>query len=495
MSNQGVSVNDVVNVSVALTPAAAQIRNFGNLLILGDSDVIGTTQRLRLYTSLASVAGDFLTTSPEYLAATLFFAQSPQPAQLYIGRWAATASRGALNGGVLTPAEQLLSNFTGIVNGGMALTIDGVAHNLAGMNFTGSANLNGVAAVVQAALGGSGTVTWNPLSGSFQVRSTTTGVASTVAFATAGPGTDMSTLLNLDAGSGGNVEGGQAAETLLAAVTLIDNMTSAWYGLMVAAGTNSSVSDLLGVAQYIEAAQLSHVFGITTADSSVLNPAVSADIASVVQGAHLNRTFVQYSTSSPYAVASVFGRAFTVDFAGSNTVITLKFQQEPGVTAETLTETQAQTLNQKNANVFINYNNGTAILQQGTMASGQFFDTVHGTDSLENDAQTAIFNALFTSTTKIPQTDAGVNVLVTALANIFDKYVDDGLIAPGVWNGPPVGAIVTGQTLASGYYIYAPPIASQSVAARAARQAPVISGAIKLAGAIHSSNVVLSVNP
>jgi hypothetical protein len=54
--------------------------------------------------------------------------------------------------------------------------------------------------------------------------------------------------------------------------------------------------------------------------------------------------------------------------------------------------------------------------------------------------------------------------------------------------------IATGQTLSKGYYVYAPSVASQSAAARAARQAPVIQAAVKLAGAIHSVNVLVNVN-
>ncbi|ELJ9363915.1 DUF3383 family protein, partial [Salmonella enterica] len=65
-----------------------------------------------------------------------------------------------------------------------------------------------------------------------------------------------------------------------------------------------------------------------------------------------------------------FGRAFTVNFNGSNTTITLKFKQEPGVTYETLDLSQAKALDAKNCNVYVYYQNDTAILQQGVMSSG-----------------------------------------------------------------------------------------------------------------------------
>jgi hypothetical protein len=80
------------------------------------------------------------------------------------------------------------------------------------------------------------------------------------------------------------------------------------------------------------------------------------------------------------------------------------------------------------------------------------------------------------------------------VSNSLDQAVTNGYVAPGVWTGPPFGSIVTGQTLPKGYYVFAPPIASQSSADRAARKAPTITVGIKLAGAIHSANIVLNVN-
>jgi hypothetical protein len=72
--------------------------------------------------------------------------------------------------------------------------------------------------------------------------------------------------------------------------------------------------------------------------------------------------------------------------------------------------------------------------------------------------------------------------------------VKNGLIASGVWSGPAVGALTSGQTLAKGYYNYAAPISTQNTADRAARKAPVIQCAIKLAGAVHFANVIINVN-
>lgn len=494
MPNLGLSVSGVVNVQVVMSPKAAQTRNFGSLLVLGDSTVIDTVERLRLYTTIDAIAADFGTSAPEYKAAALYYGQSPQPLNCYVGRWAQSATSGLVRGGVLSTAQQALSNFTAVTNGAMGISIDGVVQNVTALNLSAVLNLNGAASALQAKLTGA-TVTWDANNARFIVKSNTTGASSAVSFATApGSGTDVSSLFKLKAADGGYLVAGVIAESLLAAVTALANASNNWYGLYVAATGAVQDSDVLAVAGYVEAASVSRIYGVTTQNSAALDSAQTTDIASQLKALGYKRTFIQYSSATPYAAASIFGRAFTVDFQGSNTTITLKFKQEPGVSPELLTEAQANALTAKNCNVFVQYNNDTAILQQGVMVNGYFFDEVHNADWLQNDVQTAIYNLLYTSTTKIPQTDSGIGQIVTVVSQRLDQAVRNGMAAPGVWNAAGFGALKQGDTLAQGYYVYAPPVATQSQADREARKAPTLQAAVKLAGAVHSVNLIINVN-
>jgi len=489
------SVSSIVNVQIALAPIAAQARNFGSFLIVTDSDVIDTQERLRLYNSIDSIAADSGMESPEYQAARLYYSQNPQPLNCYVGRWARTATHATLRGGVLSAAQQAIANFNPIVNGGMNITIDGVVRNLTALDFSGATNLNGVASIIQAALATFATVTWDAHNGRFVVRAISTGAASGVSFASApGAGTDISNLVRLRSNSGGYSVGGIEAETLPEAVQLLGELSNDWYGLQVAASVTPSDEELLEVSAYIEAASVSRIFGITSQDAETLIGGLTNDLASTLKSLGRKRTFVQYSSSSAQASASIFGRAFTVNFDGANTTITLKFKQQPSVTPEALTATQAAALNGKNCNVFVRYNNDTAILQEGVMANGYFFDEVHGTDWLQNDLQTDVYNLMYTSPTKIPQTDQGITRIVARIESRLDQAVTNGLIAPGVWTGPPVGPLATGDTLSKGYFVYAPPIATQSQADREARKAPLVQIAVKLAGAVHFANILVNVN-
>lgn len=489
----GLNIADVVNVDIVLSPLAAATRNFGALLILGSSDVIDTAERIRQYSDLDGVAQDFGTTAPEYLAANLFFSQAPQPNLLYIGRWAQTATSGLLEGGILTADEQDIDDWKAITNGAFNISINGAAANVTALNLSSVTNLNGVASAITAKLGTAGTCRWT--GEYFVIESATTGASSTVTYATApGTGTDISALLKLTSGLASPPVAGMAAETLLQAVTTLADKSTDWYGLTVATSTQPADADHLAVAAFIEGAGSSRVYGVTITNTNVLSPTVTNDLASALKAAGYTRTLCQYSSSSPYAVASLFGRAFTVDFTANNSTITLKFKQESGVVAETLSESQAATLRAKRCNVFVAYNNATAIIQEGVMSGPAFIDERHGLDWLQNDAQTAIWNVLYTSPTKIPQTDSGVAQLVAALKGSLDRAVNNGLVAPGIWNGPSFGALKTGDALPAGYYIYVPAVASQSQADREARKAPTLQAAIKLAGAVHFVNVVINVN-
>ena len=283
-----------------------------------------------------------------------------------------------------------------------------------------------------------------------------------------------------------------SVETLLQAVNACLQYTN-WYGLAIADSADLVEADVISVAAAIEASSLSRILAVTTADVNVLVSGNTDNIGYKLKAAGYARTFWQYSSSSKYAAISAFGRAFTVNFTGSNTTITLKFKTEPGITYETLTTAQAAAIDAINGNVYVYYANDTAIIQQGVMANGDFFDERHGLDWLQNYVQTNLYNLLYTSTTKIPQTDAGVTRLMTNVEASLDQAVNNGLIAPGVWNGGPIGQIESGDTLTKGYYVYADAVANQAQSDREARKSPVIQAAIKMAGAIHYGDVQINV--
>jgi hypothetical protein len=497
-------ISSLINVSVNLAPTAAQAQNTNVALILTNENVIDPVTRLRSYTTLAGVASDFGTTGPAYSAAAEWFAQAPQPTQIDIGRWVQTASAGQLICAPLAPAQQLLSYWTTLASAAFKISIDGGAVTnvpMAATPFAAATSLQGVAAIIQTALQTAvspltPTVTYNANYQRFQITSGTTGTTSSVSFMTAGTvDIDISGVIGgLSTSSGAYTVAGLAAESALAAATLFDTQFGqVWYALVMP--TITADSDHVAVAGFIEATTNKHLYGVTTAEGAIIsNPADTTNVAYLMKQLGYKRTFTQYSSTSAYAIVSFFGRILTVNYGGNNTTITLMYKQEPGIVAETLTSAQLATLTGFNANVFVNYNNNTAIIQNGVDAAGLYADVITGTDNFALTVQTALYNLLYLSPTKIPQTDAGTHQLTTAIESVCVQYVKNGLIAPGVWTVAGFGDLVQNAFMPTGYYVYAPSVATQTQAARLSRASVPIQVAIKLAGAVQTVNVAVIVN-
>jgi len=490
----GLPVSRLVNVAVQLAPQAAQSPGVDTALLLGTSTVIDIVTRMRTYATLAEVAAAFGTSAPEYLAAALWFAQAPQPTSINIGRWAPDGSNGQLFGGLISAARQLASFWTQFGDASFRVTIDGGAPQNIVADLSGVSNMNGVASAITDELTGA-VMTWDAVNQVFVLTSDTEGAASSVSYlSTSGAGTDISVYLEMQSGDEGAYQAnGIAAESALEAVVIMDNrFSSQWYGLSV---LEADDDDNLEIAEYIEAASTKHFYGITTDDAGCLIAGNTANIAYLLREEGYDRTAVQYSTETPYAVVSLLSRILTTNWDGNNTAITLMYKQEPSVAAEDLSTTQADALASFNANVFIGYNNDTAIIQYGTAASGEFIDTVIGIDWLAGEIQTNCFNLLYTSKTKIPQTDAGMNQLSAAIAQACQQAVTNGLLAPGIWTSAGFGQLQTNDFLNNGFYIYQPPVSSQSVQDRASRVSVPFQVAAKLAGAVHTVDVTIDVNP
>jgi hypothetical protein len=187
------------------------------------------------------------------------------------------------------------------------------------------------------------------------------------------------------------------------------------------------------------------------------------------------------------------GYAMGANTGSVNSAYTLAYKPEVGVTPEVLTPPQVTAILGYNGNVYTSYGNTYNLLVQGTVADGTPYDEIINLDVLTNDIQTSVLSALM-STNKIPQTEDGVNILVNAITNPCDNNKNKGILAPGIWNGPSILGLNTGDTLSNGYLILADTIANQSQADRDARKSPPIYVAAKLAGSIEHVVIGITVN-
>lgn len=274
-------------------------------------------------------------------------------------------------------------------------------------------------------------------------------------------------------------------EDYLDAVTACRTKNSEWYAVSCCGATKA---DILAVAAYIETAVPSSVLFYTTDD--VADKAGSADgVLKTLQSLSRRRSIGQYSTTAD-AVCSIMGYAMGANTGLANSAYTLAYKQEPGVPPEDLSLSDVSAIKGVNGNVYINRGNTYNLFEQGVMADGIPFDEIINLDVLANDIQLSVMD-LLAGYTKVPQTEAGVALIISSITAPCRRAVSTGFIAPGVWNGPSILTLNTGDTLSDGFMILSEAVASQSIADRAARKAPPIYVLLKLAGAIE--NVIISV--
>jgi hypothetical protein len=199
---------------------------------------------------------------------------------------------------------------------------------------------------------------------------------------------------------------------------------------------------------------------------------------------------------SRIALAAYMSRGMATNFSGTLTASTQNLKQLVGIPADPfITSTllnQCQTIG---ADVYCFVGTLPEVISTG---GNDYFDNVFNLQWLVGALQVSIFNALATTSTKIPQTEAGVAYLRSAAMQVLEQAVDNGYLAPGTWNEQiPFGDPDTflKNISSSGYYVYTLPLSRQSPADRNARKAPLIQIAVKLAGAVHSVNALINLNP
>ena len=197
--------------------------------------------------------------------------------------------------------------------------------------------------------------------------------------------------------------------------------------------------------------------------------------------------------------AAYAGRALSVDFTGSATTATMHGKTLTGVLPDQgIPQTVLDSCKAVGVDVYPSVGGGAQYLGKvfSTGFNG-YFDDVYNLDWLIFALQVAGFNALTTTSTKLPQTEPGMAVLRGAYQDVLQQGIANGFIAPGVWNsaelfGSPVD--LKRNILNVGYYLYSAPVNQQTQADRVARKAPLVQIAIKYAGALQSSNVLVYFN-
>lgn len=218
-----------------------------------------------------------------------------------------------------------------------------------------------------------------------------------------------------------------------AALDAIKNQNKGWYAVSSSARLMANQQE---IAQWIQANEKIGI--ITTGDSQ----AVDADTGDIAAWAHLNnldRVAVVYhpdaaladplvdalNPNDPCIEAALFGKMLTYD-PGSPT---WKFEDFTSVPTYDLGTEQISTLTAKKANWYMEVAD-LPMLAEGTMASGEFIDIIHGLDWIKARIQSRVFMVLKNSE-KVPYTDAGIQLIVDTVSAALQEGVNKGIFAPG----------------------------------------------------------------
>lgn len=285
-----------------------------------------------------------------------------------------------------------------------------------------------------------------------------------------------------------------AGETIAAAITRTVSVVQ-YFGLM---GTDIySQTDMLAAAAVIQALPTKIGFFVQTDEASV---EVGGSLDLLRSGGFDQSRGLFYgddeTNSDPIIMqASYAGRALSTNFEGSNTTQNMNLKDLTGVQPDaTMTQTLKQKCDDAGADIYASIQGVAKVLCSG---ENTFFDRVYNRLAYVGSLQVAIFNVLAQTSTKIPQTESGVQSLKSAARQVCEQYVTNQFLAPGTWTSPTTFGNqqdLYDNVSQRGYYIYSQPISQQSPASRAARIAPLMQIAAKEAGAIDKATVLVNIN-
>lgn len=282
-------------------------------------------------------------------------------------------------------------------------------------------------------------------------------------------------------------------ETYAAAITRTEGLVQ-YFGLI----NQVILSDapLLAAAAVVQT--LNKIMFIVQHDEAELEPGETLD--QLRTGGYTQTRGLYYGegddeTDSLLFMAAYAGRALSTNFEGSNTTSTMHLKDIKTIQPDlTLTQTLLTKALAAGADTYPSLQGVPKVYCSGT---NHFFDQVYNLRWIVGALQVAGFNYLATTSTKIPQTEGGMNGLKGAYRKICEQGVTNQYLAPGSWQSPDTFGNLQDfydNISQRGYYIFSIPITQQSQTAREARQAPLIQIAVKEAGAIHSSSVIIFVN-
>lgn len=494
-------ISKIVRVSSQITGGGVLRRDFGIMLfITTDKSVLGTGSNRIVEIANTDDATIFELGTEPRTALDILYQQIPFPKNTIVGRWIDEDVPAEIEGG--SP-----STFA-VLNAINDASFECKGEDFTAIDLTVPSDLDGIATAIQTALRTGtdadftdATCTYNVTEARFEVTTgTSVGASATLTvFSPTDPlvGTDVSELLGL--GTTATLNQGADEETITEAIEAIIALNDSPYFITV---ENTIVDfDTLNEVR-VWVSSRAYMFFMDNFEAGALTPGESASVLAQFFAFQPERVAAMWSATKDYKALSFAGRFSSVNFSGSNTIITGNLKELPGTLSDDINTTEQGALEEKYSNYYAPFfSTGSpsvnGVFNGTAMKPSIWIDVRYFLDWAVNAIRVDVFNLLRNSN-KVPQTEAGVAAIQGVIEDIMIQAVRNGGIAPGQLSAEAEldVQLSTGNSdfdgfLTTGYLIYAPGIFTMSQSDRNQRKAPPFKVWMKGSGAIHEVDIAL----
>ena len=346
-------ISEFFRVTTQLSTGGLARRRFGvGLLLTTDSRIAaGGSAKAQLFRD-ADAVREVISSGEALRAAQVWFAQSPGPQPLYIGRWATTNIATRLQGG--TPAA--LSDLR-VASAGFAINGQDVTADLSASSIMSYAAIAGALQTALQALGGifaGATVTYDSAT-NFTIMLAGAQPITGGAVTAPGTGVDISAGLGLAAGTTGLVyQQGHDMETAVQAVDEISGIAANAPTYVMRDGstpdTLNSVDTDLSLAAWADTVDA--MVGIRDATAGALVTGETTSKLAMLFSRQYRNVLAVAAATGEYPDIGALSQLSAIDFTGRRTMITLQGKAISGVLPLNVTDTQFAEIQRKRANIY-----------------------------------------------------------------------------------------------------------------------------------------------
>jgi hypothetical protein len=286
------------------------------------------------------------------------------------------------------------------------------------------------------------TVTYDALREGFVITSPTTGVTSSLAFASGALAVD----LLLTQVTGAVLSQGAAAATPASAMNAVTQATQNWVTFSHVFDLTGDVPTALGFAQWVSTAspagQERFLYVEWDADLAETTGPASESFGAMVTAASYNGVMPNFDLTSGQKAAFVMGAIASLDTSATGGRFTLAYKGQNGLTPDVTSAQVAANLagtpygsggNGYNFyGAFATANQAFQFLQPGSMpGQWKWVDAYVNQVLMNSDFQLALAE-LETNVKSIPFNTAGYNLIRSTLLDPINKYINFGAIQPGI---------------------------------------------------------------